>query len=253
VSSSEFKRHVAFPSAWLESARDVTVYVPPVPPDSRDHARPCLFLHDGQNLFDPERAYVRDHHWRVGETLDALIDTGRLPPLVVVGIDHGGPERIREYTPTAGREPGAGLAHRHARFLVDELVPFVQREYGIAQDPGCVGLGGSSLGGLATLYVASVAPGVFGRLLVMSPSVWWDRRVILQHLRRQPLAAGTRVWLDVGEQEGRRTVADTRRLRVSLDAQRGVETRYVEEPEGDHSEDSWARRLGEAVSYLFGP
>ena len=87
-----------------------------------------------------------------------------------------------------------------------------------------------------TLWIASESPGQFGRLLVMSPSVWWDRRMILRHLRRQPLDPATRIWLDAGRHEGRAVVRDTRALRDLLREQGHDRLCYVEDPDGDHSE-----------------
>ncbi len=227
------------PSIWIDSPRRVTVWHLPISPSPH-----LLILHDGQNLFDPDRAHRPGHHWQVGETLDAL---------VVVGVDHAGDGRITELTPTEGTHYGAGDLWRHGRFLMEELVPFMAAEYGVNTAPGALALGGSSLGGLATLAVAQQYPARFGRLLVMSPSIWWDNRIILRRLRRHPLMPTTRVWLDVGHQEGRDTLANVRilkhLLRDQLDAG-GVGG--VEDPEGDHSEDAWARRLPEALRWLFG-
>lgn len=243
-------RHEAFHSTWLERDRDLTIYLPARFDVLSGAARGCLILHDGQNLFDPERAHSPGHHWRVAETADHLIETGRIPPIVIAGIDHAREYRIHEYTPTAGPEPGAGLATRHARFVVDELLPFLRGTYGISNDASSIGLGGSSMGGLATLYVASVEPRTFGRLLVMSPSVWWDRRVILRQLLRCPLEGRPRVWIDVGAEEGVRAVEDARRLAQLV--KRQAEVRYIEDPDAGHHEDSWAARLGDALEFLFG-
>ncbi len=259
VTESRLVRHEAFHSAWLERDRDVTVYLPAgfdAWTDDEGRVRrgeglPCLILHDGQNLFDPELAYSPGHHWRVAETADALIASGEIPPMAIVGVDHAGEDRLREYTPTPGREPGAGLAARHARFLADELLPFLHTTYGISRDPSRLGLGGSSLGALVTLFVASAEPHVFGRLLVMSPSVWWDRRAILRQLQDAPLKGRPRVWIDAGTSEAARTVSDARRLAQAIRPHAHVH--FLEVPGAGHDEDSWAARLGEALVYLFGP
>ncbi len=135
---------------------------------------------------------------------------------------------------------------------MEELVPYMANEFGVGTGPGALSLGGSSLGGLATLAVAQQYPSRFGRLLVMSPSVWWDNRVILRRLHHHPLVPTTRVWLDVGHQEGRDTLADVRRLRRLLRDQLDAgHLGGVEDPNGDHSEDAWARRLPDALTWLF--
>jgi enterochelin esterase-like enzyme len=248
AAASTIHRHVgteALHSTWLDADRGITVYLPPGR-DAAGPACPVLFLHDGQNLFDPDRAHIAGEHWHVAETADALIASGRIPPLVIVGIDHGGPARIAEFTPTPGKDAMGGRADRYGRFVVDEVMPFVAQAYGVRPAAEDTGLGGSSLGGLVTLVMAERYPNRFGRLMVMSPSVWWDRKVILGAVGAAGLAS--RVYLDVGLREGRATVRNTRLLRHLL-----PRAHYVEDPDGDHSERSWGRRFGEALEFLFGP
>ncbi len=209
-------------------------------------------MHDGQNLFEPDRAHRPGHHWRVAEAVEELTAAGDIPPLVVAGIDHAEAERINELTPTAGDRDQAGQSWRYGRFIMEELVPFLAERYDIDLRPGALALGGSSLGGLATLALAQQYPGRFGRLLIMSPSVWWDQMVILRRLRRQPLPAATRVWMDVGHHEGREALMTVRRVRRLLRDQ--LDAGHLggrEDPSGDHSEDSWGRRLPAALKWLY--
>jgi len=229
--------------------RTVTVFVPGT--DDRPAAGwPVLILHDGQNLFEPDRAHVPGQHWRVAETAAALIAEGRIPPLVIVGVDHLGPLRIREFTPTGRRDRQGGGAGEYGRFLFETLLPRLAHDYGTRTDFAGVALGGSSLGGLATVAIARQFPGRAGRLLIMSPSVWWDDRVVLERLRRVALRPPPRVWLDIGAHEGARAIADTRALRDVLRTQTSA-LRYVEDPNGHHSETAWAARFGDAVEWLY--
>jgi predicted alpha/beta superfamily hydrolase len=226
-------------------ARGVTVYVPAGYVGGR---LPLLILHDGQNLFEPERAHVPGQHWRVAESADALIAAGRLAPMLIAGIDHLGPRRGPEMTPTTGDRPGMGGAAVYGRFVMDDLVPFLSRTYDVRADR--FAMGGSSLGGLVSLAIACQFPGKIDRLLVMSPSVWWDDRVILRRLRRAGLRPRPRVWLDAGRREGARVAADTRALRDVLIWQTSA-LRYFEDPIGQHTESDWARRLPEALEWLY--
>jgi len=228
--------------------RQITVYLPPG--HMRDHPAPLLILHDGQNLFDDGRAHVSDQHWGVMESVERLIKAGTIPPIVVAGIDHAADRRIDEFTPTMGDRPGGGGAAGYGRFVVDEVMPFLVREFGVRSDPDGVAMGGSSLGGLVTLAIAPQFPGRFGRLMVMSPSVWWDSRVILRRLARAGLRPRPRVWLDCGRREGARVIADTRALRDVLIWQSSA-LRYYEDPEGRHSEVDWARRFPLALEWLW--
>src|SRR5262249_4863023 len=117
-----------------------------------------------------------------------------------------------------------------------------------------IGLGGSSLGALVTLVIATMYPGMFRRLIVMSPSVWWDKRVILTMLSNAADFEATRVWLEVGRKEGVATVRDARRLRETLRPMLSSpgDLKYLEDPAGDHSEHSWGRRFADALTFLYG-
>ena len=238
---------VTLPDSYAPT-RQITVYLPP----GHDSKTPSslLILHDGQNLFEPERAHIPGQHWRVAETADELVATRTIPPLVIAGIDHAREERGNEMTPTMGDHVGAGGAVMYGRFVMDEVVPFLAREFGVRTDVDGVGMGGASLGGLVTLAIARQFPGRIGRLLVMSPSVWWDDRVILRRLRRVGLTSRPRVWLDIGRREGARTVTDTRLLRDVLVWQTSA-LKYFEDPEGRHTEVDWARRLPDALTWLY--
>ncbi|HQX81967.1 MAG TPA: alpha/beta hydrolase-fold protein [Vicinamibacterales bacterium] len=249
------------PSEWISGPRRVTVWTgteavsgsrgPGVPGSGTP--TPLLILHDGQNLFDGERAHRPGVTWQVAETAARLVEEGKIPPLVIAGIDHAAEERILEMTPTEGNHSGAGQASRYGRFVVEELVPFLEAEYGVDTRAGRLAMGGSSLGGLVTLAIAQQYPARFGRLLVMSPSLWWDEAVMLTRVRRQPFAPATRVWLDVGLKEGRQTAANVRKLRrLLLDQLDAGNVNGADDPLGDHSEDRWAKRLPEAMVWLFG-
>jgi predicted alpha/beta superfamily hydrolase len=112
-------------------------------------------------------------------------------------------------------------------------------------------MGGSSLGGLVTLWIASAHPRRVGRLIAMSPSVWWDRRMLMRQLRRQPIDPATRIWLDAGGRERRSVARDARAVRDLLASQGAQAVQYVEDPDGTHDESSWGRRLGAALTWLY--
>jgi predicted alpha/beta superfamily hydrolase len=221
-------------------------------------------MHDGQNLFNDHEAYIPGESWRIGHTADALIESGRVEPLLIVGIDNAGERRALEYTPTATKRLGGGGADRYGRLIIEELMPFIDRTYATASGPSRTGLGGSSLGGLVSLYLGLHHPDLFGRLAVMSPSVWWDRRVILKDVRRcriDPRPSDSReprlrprVWVDIGTGEGRRAIEDARLLVAGMQHagwKLGDEVRYSEHANAEHRESAWAARVGPMLEYLF--
>ena len=184
-------------------------------------------------------------------TLDRLIAERRIPPVVVAGVDHAGTDRINEFSPTAANRPGAGGAAEYGRFVVATVLPRLAKDYHVNVNPDGLVLGGSSMGGLVTLWMAVLFPGRVGRLMVMSPSLWWDRRVVLRHLRRHPLDPQPRIWLDAGRKEGASVTRDARELSKLLRRQDRANVKYVEDPRGDHSEVSWGRRLPDALEWLW--
>jgi enterochelin esterase-like enzyme len=232
------------------AGRSVLVHLPPGYDAGRAEPYPLIVLHDGQNL-----AAWRDEalggSWLADETIDRLVITGRIPPVVLAGIDHAGEARVGEFTPTEGPRSNGGRASHYARWLIDDLIPALAGDAHVRTDFDGLTLGGSSLGGLVTLWIASSWPGRFGRLLAMSPSVWWDRRVILRHLLQHPLDRTARIWLDAGRREGRVVGRDTRALRDLLHRQGHDLLHFTDDPEGDHSEASWGRRFEDALVWLY--
>lgn len=254
TSRPALRRHARFHSAFLDDDRDVTVYLPPGYSRRRRGGYPVLYMHDGQNLFRDDEAFIAGESWRVGETADTLIEAGRVEPLLIVGIANAGARRVLEYTPTATKRLGGGQADRYGRLLIEELMPLIDRTYATAKGPSRTGLGGSSLGGLVTLYLGLRHPGVFGRLAVMSPSVWWDRRVILRDVHTRRPDSRPRVWLDMGADEGKRALDDARLLAAGMTRAGwtpGGDLMYTEHPGATHRESAWAARVAPMLQHLF--
>lgn len=248
--------HEKFPSQFLEAHRDVTVWLPPNYGSTPHERYPVLYLHDGQNLFDPALAFKKGEHWRVGETVTALIATHRLRPMIIVGISNGGMRRLHDYTPTFDRRRGGGGADAYGRMIVEELKPFIDSSYRTLTDAAHTGIGGSSLGGLVSLYLALKRPDVFSRLAVMSPSIWWDRRAVLRDVREARPKPALRVWVDIGTREGAPHVDNARLLRAGLIKSgwiEGEDLHYEEIAGGTHSESAWADRLDRVLEFLFRP
>ena len=244
------------------------VHLPPGYDASRRDKYPLLLLHDGQNLFpgtpgtprtaepiepgETEDSFRPPDAWRVDETVDRLVNTRQIQPVVVAGIDHAGTRRIAEFTPTPGRLATAGKSREYAKLVLNDVLPGLAADFHVKTDAAGMTLGGSSLGGLVTLWLALAHPGRFGRLIVMSPSVWWDDRVILKRLETRGLEPPPRVWLDVGKHEGPAVLRDARALRDVLRSDSRLHLKYVEDEQGDHSESSWGRRLSDALTWVYG-
>ena len=248
--------HIRFESAILASARDLTVYLPPGYDERGDRRYPVLYMHDGQNLFEAERAFIPGQHWRLSEAADLAIAERGAEPMIIVGIDNGGPARIDEYTP--GRDPeknAGGRAADHARMLVDELKPMIDGRFRTRPGVADTAIGGSSLGGLVSMYLALVRPDVFGRAAVMSPSVWWNDRAILGVVDSFDRQERPRLWVDIGGREGFEALRDARLLSEKLRARGWNDENllFYEDRRGDHSERAWAGRARRMLEFLFPP
>lgn len=252
--TGEFRHHPAVHSNFLDQDRDVIIYLPPGYGDEDWRRYPVLYLHDGQNLFDSATAFA-GVEWGVDETAERLIRKGALDPLIIVGIYNTGEHRIDEYTPTVdARQKRGGKADQYGQFIVEELKPFIDRRYRTMAGPEYTGLGGSSLGGLVTLYLGLRYPYVFSKLMVMSPSVWWDNGFILRYAHALRAKPSTRIWLDIGSREGKFTPGYVRDLRDILVAQGWrleADLKFQEVRGGQHNERAWARRVEPALKFLF--
>ncbi len=253
--AGDLKVHSAFESKILKNARDLIVYLPPgYVSDERRY--PVCYLHDGQNLFDPGTAFL-GNDWGLRGTIDALIERGGIQPLIVVGIYNTGEQRINEYTHVRDRRGQGGQARAYGSMITRELKPFIDREYRTLPDSANTGLGGSSLGGLVSVYLGLLEPDIFGNIIAMSPSVWWAGRSILRYVRKIQHHTGQKMWLDVGSHEGDRpeiALKDVRDLRdalLSTGWRAGRDLKYFEDSGAQHTEKAWGTRISNALRFLF--
>lgn len=248
-------------SQIFRNTRMLRVWVPPgySAPENRSCHYPVFYLNDGQNLFDPATAYI-GVDWQADEAADRLIRDGQIPPLIIVGIDNAQKDRPKEYLPYRSFHPPVmrPQGKRYPEFLLNEVMPFVYQHYRIARGPENTGLGGSSLGAIISLFSVMDRPGIFGRLLLESPSLFISNRQLLKLSRafrqwpdRVFVAVGTR---EAGSEErDRQTVEDVRQLehilrRAGLKEDR---LRVMIDEGATHSEKEWAKRFPEALSFLF--
>jgi len=248
--------HKAFHSSYLPDDRDVIVYLPSGYEDQPEQAYPVLYMHDGQNLFDGRTSFVKDRTWQMREHADAAIEAGEIEPLVIVGIYNTGDRRIAEYTHDRDWKLGGGEANAYGRLITQELMPWIASQYRVRQERGSTGLGGSSLGGLVTLYLGLRHPEIFGRLSMLSPSVWWNHKSILSYMNEHAPQVWERpkVWLDIGDREGHKALRDVEQLarRLKANGWRPGETMFFEKVHGGtHDEASWATRVRAMLRFLF--
>ena len=250
-----------FRSRVFHNTRFLRVWLPPGYDDSANAGRryPVFYLNDGQNLFEAGTSFT-GIEWQIDETADRLIREGAVSPMIIVGLDNAAKNRIREYMPHRSLHPILlrGQGTRYPNFLIKEVMPFIARNYRVGAGPENTGLGGSSLGGLIALYTAAARPGVFGRLLLESPSLWASNRQMIRasrEVKRWPerifLAIGT---AEAGREDRNRSVVDDVRELAGILRRAGLDDKRLKlviEEGATHHESAWARRFPQALSFLF--
>jgi predicted alpha/beta superfamily hydrolase len=228
--------------------RYVRVYLPRTYDPEAEHY--ALYMFDGQNMFDDAPSFSGG--WHLHETVEKLSGTGRPVP-VVVGIDHGGAERVLELSPFPfeGEEPKIDL---FLDWVAGSLMPALAAELKLLNGPVGAVVGGSSMGGLAAFYAHFRHPEAFGGALVMSPSFWVAGNKILEWVVDQPLPPVSRIYLDCGAREGRGSLLPIVAGMAAHLASRDYEDdRLMWRPDakGGHNEASWRRRLPKALRFLY--
>lgn len=243
-------------SRFLSQAHDVMVSLPPGYHEQPERRYPVLYLHDGQNVFDDLPLSPFGVQWGVDTTARALTHAEVIEPIIIVAIGNAGRDRIDEYTPTRDNMHDAGgQADRYGQMLVYEIKPWVDHTWRTRRGPMNTALAGSSLGGLLSLHLGLTHPAVFGKLGLLSPSVWWDDRWIVKQLVQGSVGhrPALRIWLDVGTGE-RRMLKGTRllyRMLLRKGWRIGRDLAYMEAEGALHDERAWGERTGLFLRFLF--
>ena len=255
----------ALKSAIFGNERKIRVLLPAGYGDAANRERryPVLYLLDGQNVFDACLSDVSHHEWSADETVQRLVADGKIPPMIVVGVDHAGKDRAREYLPykdfvgNPDMEEPAGK--QFPDFMTREVMPLVDRQYRSLQGAQNTGIGGSSYGGIASLYALLAKPDTFGYGLIESPVLWIGMGQLVRDTN--PLAAMPRkVFVAFGGKEAsephisQKMIGFVRQVESNFHTAGYDETnfRVVIEPDAQHTEAAWEKRLPGALTFLFG-
>ncbi len=243
-------------STALGATRTIRVWTPADLP--RGVRCDVLYLNDGQNLFG-DGPYEDGGGWHADTGAAALVSERIIDPLIVVGIDNGGDDRARgiDYLPVPDpfeKDPAPSGADRYLAFVIDEVIPYVNAHYPTRGGAAHTGFGGSSYGAASAFYAALSHPGVFGRLLLESPSVGAGNGVMLERAR-SVATWPERIDIGVGTLEGRggrgsgavETLTGILKAAGLTDAR----LRVVVQEGGGHNEASWAARFPDAIAFLF--
>ncbi|HEX9206840.1 MAG TPA: alpha/beta hydrolase-fold protein [Steroidobacteraceae bacterium] len=245
--------------------RTVRVLLPPGYDLPANQARryPVLYLLDGQNLFDACLSDVSHHEWGVDETVYRLVSEKKIPPMIVVGVDHAGKDRAHEYLPykdfVGNPDMPEPAGKRFPDFLTTEVMPLVNGRYRTLRGQPNTGIGGSSYGGVATLYALLAKPGEFGYGLIESPTLWIGMGQLVRDT--SPLVAmPAKVFVAFGGKEGDNPAIVDKMVGLIRIVESNFKAagyddssfRFVFEPDARHTETAWAGRLPDALTFLFG-
>jgi predicted alpha/beta superfamily hydrolase len=216
-----------------------------------DRRYPVLYLQDGQNLFEEDAPFGT---WGVDKQLAALAQRGR-GDFIVVAIDHGGKERIREFNPYDSKRWGDGLGAEYARFLGETLKPYIDAKYRTLPEREHTGIGGSSMGGLISIYAGIVCPQVFSKFMVFSPSLWVSPKIYFEPLQFASYPS-TKIYLYAGAQEGAAMVTNAQRFKEFVEHRSGFNKSHIQfrleiDPNGRHNESRWGQEFPRAAEWLF--
>ena len=210
---------------------------------------PVLYLHDGQNLFGGGAGYGS---WEVDQKM-ALLAARHHHEVILISIDHTHHERIREFTLERTRA-GTGKGQYYLEFIRKTLKPLVDSTFRTLPDAEHTGIGGSSLGGLISIYAGLMYPGIFGRLMIFSPSLWISPKIYFDAIHLNA-PVPMKIYAYGGEKESRYMVPSIQRFNETLARQRyqgeSIDIHLSVDPAGTHQEVHWSREFPKAVEWLF--
>ena len=252
-----------FTSKVFGNTRKLRAFLPPgySDPANKDRKYPVLYMFDGQNLFDACTAYDHVHEWQIDETVTRLVKEGKIEPLIVIGIDNAQEKRAYEYLAWKDGIQQPFMDEPNGRmlptFVLQEVMPAMAKKYRIeTEKPGMTGIGGSSYGGVAALYVALNAPTVFTKVIAESPVFFIGNN---QLVRDTEMLAQVpeRVFMGIGGGEAKadngvmlKAMQQVKNNLASAMANKAEVLLVVDEP-SHHNEQAWAKRFPQAIEFLF--
>jgi len=237
--------HEDFYSEHLNNKRNIIVWLPPAYKKLRnsDKYYPVLYMHDGQNIIDPKTAFA-GKDWRVDETVDKLAKARKMKEVIVVGI-YNGPDRLEEYSYS---EKG----RKYLRFIVEELKPFIDKNYRTLPQRENTAIMGSSMGGLISFIAGWIYDEVFSMAASLSSSFYYDNEKVFELIKNfDGPRKKVKFYIDHGEDGLIRGQLMFCRL-TQMGYIIGKDIDYYYSPGADHHETAWADRLERPLLFFFG-
>jgi len=238
-----------FPMGNLMLNRKVWVYLP------QDYytstaSYPVLYLQDAQNLFD-EVYTAFGSEWGIDEAMQVLEDSA-YTKAIIVGIDNGGANRINEYSPWINTQYGGGQGEHYASFLVNNLKPFIDANFRTLSAREYTGVGGSSMGGLISMFTLLEYQQVFSKALIFSPSFWFSDSCFT-HAAASGFQQACKIYFLSGLNESASMVPKMNQMKNTLitAGHSAVNMPVFVWADGQHSEWFWKREYPSGFKFLF--
>jgi predicted alpha/beta superfamily hydrolase len=236
----------------LKNTRTIRVYVPPG--FQRGRRYPVLYMHDGQNLFNPKALWGG---WGVQGWADTLIAQKKMRPFLIVGLDNT-PGRMSEYTHTTDKISGnltGGKAKQYADFLWRDVKPWLDATYPTRPGFRSTGVMGSSLGGLISFWLGWTGERQAFRVGALSSTFIWGKigstNATMLDLVKQGGFANMVVYLDSGSpRDNSRETLQMRDLLKSRGYLFGLNLQHHLETGAAHNEAAWKARLFRPLQFL---
>ena len=215
-----------------------------------DRSYPVLYLQDGQNLFNPLAPYG---DWAIDKSMAKLAEVG-VKDIIIIAIDHGEEERIKEYLPYYHPRFGMGKGKFYIKFMIEKLIPYVNKRFRTLTDFKNTGIGGSSMGALISFYAGLMNPGVFGKLMIFSPSLWISKKIFEQTKSFEPLQR-SKIYLYAGGQESEQHLPNAQKIEAIFKEKmvlgHQIDFHFSINQRGSHAEKYWGEEFPKAITWLF--
>jgi predicted alpha/beta superfamily hydrolase len=233
----------------LNKQRKIHVLLPYDYYTKQDVHYPVLYMTDAQNLFGEHP----DHDtWQIDKSLKELGE--KYADIIIVAIDHGGAERTNEFSPYDNPNLGKGQGALFLKFIAETLKPQIDLQYRTKKDRLNTGIGGSSVGGLLSIYAGLMSPDIFGRMMIFSPSLWISKRIYFDAIHFfEPFE--TRIYIYAGGKESENMIENTNQLHETIKNQgfgySRVKINTSIDLNGEHHEKRWGKEFPIALKWLF--
>lgn len=237
-----------FDMPQLNKKRRIWALLPHDYDTSAEHY-PVMYLQDAQNLFNENAQYG---NWEIDKKL-AVMSEYKIGKIIIIAIEHAEQDRIKEYN--VGKTLlGAGEGKKYIRFITDTLKPFVDKKFRTKPDRQYTGIGGSSMGGLVSIFSGLMYPEVYGKLMIFSPSLWVVPKMDFTNIDfAEP--GDTKIYLYAGGDESKTMIEHVKKFRNNM-----IKKEFVADKmkiqlsinmEGKHTETYWSDEFPKAIEWLF--